>query len=74
MTAGGLKPEQAHELMARVAGQLRFLNRLCERMRNLGFPPDDPLWRAAITARNAHQDLHVASHYAGCKSGVGRLG
>jgi len=72
MTGTDLKPEKAHRLMAQVAEQLRFLNPLCERMQNLGFPPDDPLWRASITARNAHQDLHVASHYASCKTGVGR--
>lgn len=69
-----LKPEQARKLMATVAKQLRFLNRLCGRMSALGFPPNDPLWRAASEARNAMQDLHVASHYAGCKTGVGREG
>jgi hypothetical protein len=72
LTGVDLKPEQAHKLMARVAEQLRFLNHLCERMQDLGFPPDDPLWRSAIAARDAHQDLHVASHYAECKDGGGR--
>ena len=72
MTSADLKPEQAHRLMAQVAAQLRYLNRLCERMNRLAFDPNDPLFRAAIDARSAHQDLHVAAHYAGCPSGVGR--
>jgi hypothetical protein len=38
----------------------------------LNFPTDDPLWLGAVCARNAAQDLFVACHYAGCKSGVGR--
>ena len=72
VTSVDLQPVQAQNLMATVGHQLRFLNRLCDRMRLLGFPPDDPLWRAAIEARNALQDLHVAAHYAGCGSGVGK--
>jgi len=41
-------------------------------MDRLGFPPQDPLWRAAVQARHALQGLHVAAHYASCTSGVGR--
>jgi hypothetical protein len=50
---------------------LRYLNRLCERMMRLGFPPDDPLQVAAVKARAAMQDLHTAAHYATCRHGVG---
>lgn len=72
VTQDDLTPEQALKLMAIVREQLRFLNRLCDRMTRLGFSPTDPLWNTAIEARNAMQNLHVASHYAACKSGVGR--
>jgi hypothetical protein len=72
MTSTDLHPAQAQKLTATVARQLQFLNRLCDRMTELGFPTDDPLWRAASQARNAVQDLHVAAHYAGCRGGVGR--
>ncbi len=71
VTSYDLHPEQAAKLKAIVARHLRFLNRLCNRMNHLGFPPTDPLWQAAARARNALQDLSVACHYATCKSGVG---
>jgi hypothetical protein len=41
-------------------------------MNRLNFPTDDPLSLGVVYARNAAQDLFVACHYAGCKSGVGR--
>jgi hypothetical protein len=41
-------------------------------MTRLDFSTDDALWLAGVRARNAAQDLFVACHYAGCKSGVGR--
>jgi hypothetical protein len=67
-----LSPKQAEALRVRVARQLRFLNRLCERMTRLGFPPAGELFTAALRARDAVQSLHVACHYASRKSGVGR--
>ena len=72
MSSDDLTPAQAEALKARVAVLLRFLNRLQERMNRLTFPVDDPLWLGVVHARNAAQDLFVACHYAGCKSGVGR--
>ena len=72
MTSDDLTPEQAEALKALVARQLRFLNRLQERMNHLRFPTDDPLWLGVVHARNAAQDLFVACHYAGCESGVGK--
>ena len=63
---------QTARLRQLVARNLRFLSRLCGRMARLGFPPADPLYRAALNARNAVQGLHVESHYASCKGGVGR--
>ena len=67
-----IQPEQADKLQAMVARELRFLNRLCQRMQLRRFRPDDPLWLAAHRARDSVQHLHVAVHYAGCRSGVGR--
>ena len=48
MTSDDLRPEQAEALKEHVARQLRFLNRLVDRMTHLGFPPDDGLWSAAV--------------------------
>ena len=72
VTSDDLDPQQAARLTATAARQLRFLNHLCARMNRLGFPPADPLFIAAHKARNALQDLHVLSHYAECKHGVGK--
>jgi hypothetical protein len=72
VTSDDLTPDQAERLKDVVGRQLRFLNRLVARMQQRQFPTDDPLWIGAIAARNAAQDLFVAAHYAGCKSGVGR--
>jgi hypothetical protein len=72
MDSSHLKPEQAERLGAQVRWHLRYLNRLCERMTRLGFPPKDPLYVAAVKGRAAMQDLHMGAHYASCKHGVGR--
>lgn len=72
MTSADLTPEQAQRLRLAIARQLRYLNRLCGRLQSLRFPVEDPLCAAALRARNAMQDLHVACHYASCKRGVGR--
>ena len=72
MTSDDLHVDRAIRLMAQVGRQLRWLDRLCRRMDQLGFPPDDSLRQAALAARSTMQDLHVEAHYASCKSGVGR--
>jgi hypothetical protein len=72
VTSDDLTPDQAEALKAIVGRQLRFLNRMVGRMQQRQFPVDDAVWLASIAARNAAQDLFVACHYAGCKSGVGR--
>ena len=59
-------------LTASLGRNLRYLNRLCARMQQLGFPPEDPLFRAARQARDAAQDLYTAAIYLRCESGVGR--
>ena len=72
MTSAELRSDQAARLRLVIARELRYLNRLCERMTRLGFPPDDPLFVAALRARDSLQDLHVVTHYCECKHGVGR--
>jgi hypothetical protein len=64
---------QAAKLKEQVRRQLAYLNRLVERMKRLGFDPTDPLYTAAIKARDAQQDLHVAAIYAGIRHGVAKL-
>jgi hypothetical protein len=59
-------------LKEEIGRQLQYLNRLCARMQSLRWPVDDPVCRAATTARNALQDLYSATHYAACKHGVGK--
>ena len=63
---------QASRLREQVGRELRFVGKLCARMQALGFGPADPLYQAANKARNALQELHVAAHYASCRSGVGK--
>ena len=72
MTSADLKPEQIARRRREIGRQLRYHNRLCARMQRLGWPLDDTVAREAARARNALQDLFTATHYAACKSGVGR--
>jgi len=72
MTSNDLQRDQTDRLTAQAAQQLRWFNRLCERMQQCHFPPDDPLWIAAHNAPDVLQALHMTYHYAGCKSGAGR--
>ena len=73
MRGKDLSRAQAARLKEQVRRQLAYLNRLVERMKRLGFDPTDPLYTAAIKARDAHQDLHVATIYAGIRHGVAKL-
>jgi len=66
-----LSREQLDKLTAQVFRQLRYLNRLCERMNRVGWSSTDPVYREAYRARDAMQGLRMAVHYAGC-NGVGR--
>jgi len=72
MTSNDLQSDQADRLKEQAGQQLRWLNRLCERMQQCHFPPDDPLWTAAHNAQDAMQGLFMAYHYAACTSGVGK--
>jgi hypothetical protein len=72
VTPARLTREQARALQAHVAPRLRWTNRLVERMTALGFTPADPVYAAALRARDALMELHVAAHYASMEHGVGR--
>lgn len=67
-----LTRQQADRLRLQVAARLPWLTRLIDRMQQRRFPPDDPVFIAALRAREAMQDLHVAAHYASCEHGIGR--
>jgi hypothetical protein len=71
--SSNLTPEQLLKVRASIGRQLRYLNRLLERMTRRGFPGNDPLYQAALRAQAEVQGLYVALHYASCPPGtVGR--
>jgi hypothetical protein len=72
MRSADITTEQSQRLMKQIATHLRYLNRIVERMNRRGFSPTDELYQSAKRSRAALQDLHVAAHYAGCKSGVAK--
>ena len=72
MRSSQLTIEQARKLKEQLAAQLRYLNRLVERMTKRGFDPREDLYVAATRAQAAVHDLHVKAGYASCKHGVGK--
>ena len=60
-----LNRDQLEQLRRQVAGKLHYLGRLARRMERLGFPPADPVYRAALRAHSGLLELHVAIHYQG---------
>jgi len=67
-----LTKEQAaavHERLWRTTG---YLSRLHERMSQVGFLIDDPMYQAVLKAQRAMQDLCVHLHYASVGTGVGQ--
>lgn len=61
-----IKPQQAQRLCEAIRPSLAYVVRLRRRMEQLGFPPDDVLYRAAARAHDAMQELHVRAHYCAC--------
>jgi hypothetical protein len=59
MESSHLKPEQVERMFAVLARQRDYLSRLIERMRIRRFPPDDPVYRAAIGAYEKTSNLCV---------------
>jgi hypothetical protein len=70
--SSGLTTEQAEALRERFGRMLNYAGRVKRRMERLGFPHNDPLYRETLRACDALQGLHMAAHYASCKSGVGK--
>jgi len=68
-----IKREHAQYITDHACAQLRWLNRLCERLQAHRVPPDDPLMRAATQAYNAMHALRVHSMYAAIEHGVCEL-
>jgi len=71
MDSRDITPTQAARLCEVIAPQLRYVGRLCARMKP-GLPAIRPLYRAASKARNATSGTHVTAHYCRCTSGVGK--
>jgi hypothetical protein len=69
-----LKPAQLERLAAIIGRQLRFYNRLIERMERIGFPGNDPLYMEEIMTRNGVHRFSVTLHYASCDGGLKRAG
>lgn len=65
MDSSNLTPEQADQLRQVIGRQLRYLNKLCGRMQIKGWPLDDPICAASLSARDAIQKLFTACQGAG---------
>jgi hypothetical protein len=63
--------EQAELLKPIVGRHQRFANKLVDRLTRLSYAPDDVLFRSAVQAKAALQDLASAIHYESCAGGVG---
>lgn len=57
MDSSRLSERQLDRLEADLLRQVRYRNRLVERMRQLGFPPDDPLWTYGLRCRDELRGL-----------------
>ena len=71
MDSNDLSAEQVERLGGDVRRNLRYLNRLCERMIRLGLPVNDPLQIAAVKARAAMQDLARRHSMRAANMGLG---
>jgi hypothetical protein len=65
VTSDDLKGDQKARLVHQVERQVKFVGKLCDRMRALGFPPDDPLAQAAATANLKLHALYRAARGIG---------
>jgi hypothetical protein len=59
MESSSLQPEQVERMLSVVLRQRDYLSRLVERMRVKKFPPDDPVFRAALGAYEKTSNLCV---------------
>jgi len=66
MDSNTLRRWQIARLKKSVDPMLRYLFRLRDRMRKVGFLPSDPLYCVVEKAYDAVQALTVKLHYMGC--------
>ena len=72
MDADDLTTEQAARIREALVPSFGYLTKLCRRMEQTEFTPDDKLYRLAGEAQNAMHHLCVELHYRSCSGGVGR--
>ncbi len=72
MNRESLQPWQADRLFQSLYPGMNYLSRLKRRMEQVGFLPDDPLYRHVAAACEAMFNLRVELHYLSCRSGVGK--
>jgi hypothetical protein len=65
-----LKPQHCQYITDRAARHLHWLDRLIRRLGAHQVPPEDPLMRATIEARNAMHGLRVTSMYEAMPPGT----
>ncbi|HEY8666286.1 MAG TPA: hypothetical protein VIL86_06460 [Tepidisphaeraceae bacterium] len=61
-----LQKQQVAAMADTVGRELRYLGKLRQRMEQVGFPPEDRLYRSTSAAFNAMQGLFVELHYLSC--------
>jgi len=66
MDSRDLTKEQLDELKARLTGASCYLQALCERMVQAGFPYDDELRQKVTRAYDAIHSLSISIHYLAC--------
>ena len=59
MDCSSLQPEQLERMLAVIMREREYLTRLVERMRVRRFPPDDPVYLAALAAMEKMSNLCV---------------
>jgi hypothetical protein len=72
MNRNTLRPWQARKIREALQPALGYLTRLQRRMELTRFPPNDPLYVAAVKAQKDMESLLIDLHYLSCESGVGR--
>ena len=73
MNRESLQPWQADRLFQTLYPGMNYLSRLKRRMEQVGFLPDDPLYRHVAAAYDAMLSLRVELHYLSCRSDVGKV-
>ena len=66
-----VQPWQAAKIGEQIGPMLRYLGKLRRRMEQVGFVPNDKLYRRVSDAYNAMHSLCVTLHYLSCEHGVG---